>query len=116
MTEGEEVDEDEDEDDGDRTESDSEARDFVRLPRGSKRGATSSSQNPPEEGALEEEEEETTSPLEGKGPAKETDVPRPKRLRQTILEGATELRRLLQAALDAGAWVGPGVKALPTVK
>jgi hypothetical protein len=42
MTEGEEAEEDEVEDEGERTESDSEARDFVRLPRGSKRGATSS--------------------------------------------------------------------------
>ncbi|KAK1615477.1 hypothetical protein QYE76_020994 [Lolium multiflorum] len=117
MIEGEEVDEDKKEDDGDRMESDSVARYFVRLPRGSKRRTTSSSQSPPGEGALEdEEEEETTSPLEGKGPAKETKEPRPKRLRQTILEGATELQRPLQAALDAGARVGPGVKALPTVK
>jgi hypothetical protein len=115
MTEGEEVDEEGDEDDGDRTESDSEARDFVLLPRDSKRGATSSSQSPPEEGAAEEEEE-TTSPPEGKGPAKEPDKPRPKRLCQTVLEGATELWLPLQAALDAGARVGPGVKTLPTVK
>jgi hypothetical protein len=118
MTEGEEVDEDEVEDDGDRTESDSKARDFIQLPRDPKRGATSSSQSPPEEGALEEEEEEeeTTLPPEGKGPAKETDEPRTKRLRQTILEGARELQRPLHAALDAGARVGPGVKALPTVR
>ncbi|KAK1661435.1 hypothetical protein QYE76_049594 [Lolium multiflorum] len=71
MTEGEEVDEEDDEDEGDRTELGSEARDFVRLPHGAKRGATSSSQSPPEEGAWEEEgEEEMTSPLERKGPAK----------------------------------------------
>jgi hypothetical protein len=113
MTEGEEAEEDE----GERTESDSNARDFVRLPRGVKRGATSSSQSLPEEGAPEDDEgEETTSPPEGKGPAKGTDEPRSKRLRQTVLEGATELRRPLKAALDVGARVGPGVKALPTVK
>ncbi|XP_071678475.1 uncharacterized protein [Lolium perenne] len=41
MTEGEEEEVDEEEE---RTESDSEARDFIRLPRGSKRGAESSSQ------------------------------------------------------------------------
>nr|XP_051201834.1 uncharacterized protein LOC127315380 [Lolium perenne] len=40
MTEGEEEEVDEEEE---RTESDSEARDFIRLPRGSKRGAESSS-------------------------------------------------------------------------
>jgi hypothetical protein len=48
MTEGEE---DKAEDEEERTESDSDARDFVRLPRGTKRGATSSSQGalrPPE--------------------------------------------------------------------
>jgi hypothetical protein len=113
MIEGEEVDDDEGEDDGDRTESDSEARDFVRIPRGSKRGATSSSQSPPEEGALEdEEEEETTSPPEGKGP----DEPRTKWLRKIVLEGATKLQRPLKPALDSGARVGPGVKVLPTVK
>jgi hypothetical protein len=117
MTEGEEAEEDEAEDEGERTESDSNARDFVRLPRGVKRGATSSSQSLPEEGAPEDDEgEEMTSPPEGKGPAKGTDEPRSKRLRQTVLEGATELRRPLKAALDVGARVGPGVKALPTVK
>jgi hypothetical protein len=111
-----EVEEDEAEDEGDRTESDSEVRDYVRLPRGSKRGATSSSQSPPEEGAPEEEEEETTSPLEEKGPARETEASRAKRLRQSVLEGATKLRRPLQAALDAGARAGTSVKMLPTVK
>jgi hypothetical protein len=64
----------------------------------------------------DEEEEETTSPPEGKGPLKGADEPRTKRLRQTVLEGATELQRPLKATLDAGARVGPGVKALPTVK
>jgi hypothetical protein len=103
MTEGEEADEDEVEDDGDCTESDFEVRDYVRLPRSSKKGETSSSKSPPEEGAPEEEEDETNSPPEGKGAAKETDAPRAMRLRQTVLEGATELRRPLQAALDAGA-------------
>jgi hypothetical protein len=73
-------------------------------------------QSAPEEGAPEEEEDETNSPLEGKGPAKDTDAPRAKRLRQTVLEGATELRQPLQAALDVGARGGPGVKTLPTVK
>jgi hypothetical protein len=43
MIEGEEIVEDEEEDDGDRTKSNSEAPDFIRRPRGSKRGATSSS-------------------------------------------------------------------------
>jgi hypothetical protein len=117
MIEGEEAEEGEEEDEGGHTESDSEARDYVRLPRGSKRGATSLSQSIPEEGALEdEEEEEATSPPEGKGPALGADEPRTKRLRQTILEGAIELQRPLKAALDAGARVGPGVKALLTVK
>ncbi|KAK1606524.1 hypothetical protein QYE76_030197 [Lolium multiflorum] len=114
MTEGEE---DEAEDEGERTESDSDTRDFIRLPRVAKRGANSSSQGAPGEDAPEDEEgEETTSPPEGKGPAKRTDEPRSKRLRQTILEGATELRRPLKYALEAGARVGPGVKAIPTVK
>jgi hypothetical protein len=57
-----------------------------------------------------------TSTPEGKGPAKGGEELRYKRLRQTILEGATELQRPLKAALDAGARVGPGVKALPAVK
>jgi hypothetical protein len=114
MTEGEE---DEAEDEGERTESDSGTRDFIRLPRGAKRGATSSSQGAPGEDAPEDDEgEEMTSPPEGKGPAKGTDEPRSKRLRQTILEGATELWRPLKDALEAGARVGPGVKAIPTVK
>jgi hypothetical protein len=113
--EGDDIVEDEEEDDGYRTESDSEAQDFIRRPRGSKRGATSSSQSPPEEGAVEEEEE-TTSPPEGKGPAAEPDEPRPKRLHQTVLEGATELQWPLQAVLDGGARVGHGVNKLPTVK
>ncbi|KAK1641869.1 hypothetical protein QYE76_059674 [Lolium multiflorum] len=108
ITEGEE---DEAEDEGERTESDSVARDFVRLPRGAKSGATSSAQGAPGEGALEDDEgEETTSPLEGKGPAKGTDEPRSKRLCQTVLEGAGK------DALEVGARVGPGVKAIPTVK
>ncbi|KAK1611925.1 hypothetical protein QYE76_035598 [Lolium multiflorum] len=114
MTEGEE---DEAEDEGERTESDSDARDFIRLPRGAKRGATSSSQGAPGEGTPEDNEgEETTSPPEGKAPAKGADEPRSKRLRQTILEGATEVRRPLKDALEAGARVGPGVKAIPMVK
>jgi hypothetical protein len=76
MTEGEE---DEAEDEGERTESDSDARDFVRLPRGAKRGATSSSQSAPGEGTLEDDEgEETTSPPEGKGPVKGGNEPWPK--------------------------------------
>jgi hypothetical protein len=116
MTEGEEAEEDDVEDEGDRTESDSEVRDYVQLPRGSRRGATSSSQSPPDEGVTDDEEDEMTSPPEGKGPARVTEVPRAKRLRPTVLEGATELRRPLQAALDAGARVGIGVKTLPTVK
>jgi hypothetical protein len=37
-------------------------------------------------------------------------------MRPTVLEGTTVLQRPLKAALDAGAWVGPGVKMLPTVK
>jgi hypothetical protein len=114
MIEGEEVLEDKEEDNGDRTESDSEAQDFIRCPH-STRGATSLSQSLPEEDAAEEEEE-TTSPPEGKAPAVEPDEPRPKRMRPTILEGATVLQRPLKAALDAGARVSPGVKTLPTVK
>jgi hypothetical protein len=114
MTEGED---DEVEDEGDRTESDSEAREFVRLPRGAKRGATSSSQSALGESAQEDDEgEESTSPPEKKEPAKKEGEPRPKRPRQTILEGATDLRRPLKDALEAGARVGPGVKAIPTVK
>jgi hypothetical protein len=112
MTEGEEA----EEDDGERTESDSEARDFVQMPRGSKRGAASSSQSQSEDGPpADGEGEETTFPPERKGPARETEAPRAKRLRPTILEGATELRRPLQAALDVGAWVSTGVKTIPTV-
>ncbi|KAK1685651.1 hypothetical protein QYE76_046499 [Lolium multiflorum] len=115
MIEGEEIDEGEEVDDGDRTESDSETQDFVRCTRGSKRRATSLSQSPPEEGAMEEEEE-TTSPPEGKAPAMESVEPRPKRLRQTVLEGAPVLQRPLKDALDTGERVGPGMEALPTMK
>jgi hypothetical protein len=108
MTEGEEAEEDDAEDDGEHTESDSEARDFIRMPCGSKRGAASSSQSPPEGEALEDDEgEETTSPPEGKGPAQEAEAPRTKRLRSTVLEGAAELRRPLQAALAAGRGSAP---------
>ncbi|KAK1649139.1 hypothetical protein QYE76_066944 [Lolium multiflorum] len=95
MTEGED---DEVDDEGDRTESDSEAREYIRLP---------------EE---DDDGEESTSPPEKKEPAKKEGEPRSKRLRQTILEGATDLRRPLKDALDAGARVGPGVKAIPTVR
>jgi hypothetical protein len=48
-----------------------------------------------------------------KGPAKEAEEPRPKQLRQIVLEGAMELQRPLQAALDAGARVGPGREGGP---
>ncbi|KAK1664676.1 hypothetical protein QYE76_052835 [Lolium multiflorum] len=114
MTEGED---DEVEDEGDRTESDSEAREYVRLPRGAKRGAASSSQSARGESAQEDDDgEESTSPPEKKEPAKKEGEPRSKRLRQTVLEGATDLRRPLKDALDAGARVGPGVKAIPTVR
>ncbi|KAK1607968.1 hypothetical protein QYE76_031641 [Lolium multiflorum] len=113
MTEGED---DEVEDEGDRTESDSEAREFVRLPRGAKRGASSLQSALGESAQEDDEGEESTSPPEKKEPAKKEGEPRPKRLRQTILEGATDLRRPLKDALDAGARVGPGVKAIPTVK
>jgi hypothetical protein len=47
---------------------------------------------------------------------KGADEPQSKRLRQTVLEGATELRRPMKDALMAGARVGPGVKAILTVK
>jgi hypothetical protein len=114
MTEGEE---DKAEDEEERTESDSDARDFVRLPRGTNRGATSSSQGvsgvrPPEGDG---EEEATSHPEEG-GPAKGGAEPRPKRLRQTILEGSMKLQCPLKDAIEAGARVGPGVKVIPTVK
>ncbi|KAK1650279.1 hypothetical protein QYE76_068084 [Lolium multiflorum] len=106
MTEGEEEEVDDEEE---RTESDSEARDFVRLPRGSKRGAGSSSQ-----GAGDEE---ATSHPEGEAePSKEGAEPLSKRLRPTILEGSIKLQRPLKDAIDAGARAGPGVKAIPTVK
>jgi hypothetical protein len=86
------------------------------MPRGSKRGAASSSQSPLEGGAPEDDEgEEMTSPPEGKGPAQEAEAPRAKQLRPTVLEGATELRRPLQAAFAAGTRVSTGVKTLPTV-
>lgn len=106
MTEGEEEEVDDEEE---RTESDSEARDFIRLPRGSKRGTESSSQ-----GAAEEE---ATSRPEGKAePSKEGAEPLSKRLRPTLLEGSMRLQRPLKDAIDAGARVGPGVKAIPTVR
>ncbi|KAK1653000.1 hypothetical protein QYE76_070805 [Lolium multiflorum] len=106
MTEGEEEEVDDEEE---RTESDSEARDFIRLPRGSKRGAGSSSQ-----GAVDEE---ATSRPEGEAePSKEGAEPPSKRLRPTILEGSIRLQRPLKDAIDAGARAGPGVKAIPTVK
>ncbi|KAK1645316.1 hypothetical protein QYE76_063121 [Lolium multiflorum] len=98
MTKGED---DEVEDEGDRTD----------------RGTASSSQSAPGESAQEDDEgEESTSLPEGKGPVKKDGELQPKRLRQTILEGAIELRRPLKDAVEAGARVGPGVKAIPTVK
>ncbi|XP_071678935.1 uncharacterized protein [Lolium perenne] len=106
MTEGEEEEVDEEEE---RTESDSEARDFIRLPRGSKRGAESSSQ-----GAAEEEA--TSRPEDKAEPSKEGAEPLSKRLRPTLLEGSMRLQRPLKDAIDAGARAGPGVKAIPTVK
>ncbi|KAK1660680.1 hypothetical protein QYE76_048839 [Lolium multiflorum] len=106
MTEGEEEEVDEEEE---RTESDSEARDFIRLPRGSKRGAESSSQ-----GAAEEEA--TSRPEDKAEPSKEGAEPLSKRLRPTILEGSMRLQCPLKGAIDAGARAGPGVKAIPTVK
>ncbi|KAK1608209.1 hypothetical protein QYE76_031882 [Lolium multiflorum] len=106
MTEGEEEEVDDEEE---RTESDSEARDFIRLPRGVKRGAGSSSQ-----GAVEEE---ATSRPEGEAElSKEGAEPLSKRLRPTLLEGSMRLQRPLKDAIDAGARAGPGVKAIPTVK
>ncbi|KAK1678369.1 hypothetical protein QYE76_039217 [Lolium multiflorum] len=106
MTEGEEEEVDDEEE---RTESDSEARDFIRLPRGSKRGTESSSQ-----GAAEEE---ATSRPEGEAePSKEGAEPPSKRLRPTLLEGSMRLQRPLKDAIDAGARAGPGVKAIPTVR
>ncbi|KAK1648130.1 hypothetical protein QYE76_065935 [Lolium multiflorum] len=106
MTEGEEEEVDDEEE---RTESDSEARDFIRLPRGTKRNAGSSSQ-----GAVEEE---ATSRPEGEAePSKEGAEPLSKRLRPTLLEGSMRLQRPLKDAIDAGARAGPGVKAIPTVK
>ena len=81
MTEGEE---EEDDDGEERTESDSEARDFIRLPRGTKRSAGSSSQ-----GAVEEE---ATSRPEGEAePSKEGAEPLSKRLRPTHLESSVML-------------------------
>jgi hypothetical protein len=112
MTEGEE---DEVDDEEERTESDSDARDFVRLPRGTKRGATSSSKGAPRPPEGDGEEEATSHPEEG-GPAKGGVEPRPKRLRQTILEGSMKLQCPLKDAIEAGARVGPGLKAIPTVK
>ncbi|KAK1642073.1 hypothetical protein QYE76_059878 [Lolium multiflorum] len=106
MTEGEEEEVDEEEE---RTESDSEARDFIRLPRGSKRGAESSSQ-----GAAEEEA--TSRPEDKAEPSKEGAEPLSKRLRPTILEGSMRLQCPLKGAIDAGARAGPGVKAIPTVQ
>nr|XP_051199772.1 uncharacterized protein LOC127313262 isoform X2 [Lolium perenne] len=106
MTEGEEEEVDEEEE---RTESDSEARDFIRLPRGSKRGAESSSQ-----GAAEEEA--TSRPEDKAEPSKEGAEPLSKRLRPTLLEGSMRLQCPLKDAIDAGARAGPGVKAIPTVK
>ncbi|KAK1644234.1 hypothetical protein QYE76_062039 [Lolium multiflorum] len=106
MTEGEEEEVDDEEE---RTESNSEARDFIRLPRGAKRGAGSSSQ-----GAVEEE---ATSRPEGEAElSKEGAEPLSKRLRPTLLEGSMRLQRPLKDAIDAGARAGPGVKAIPTVK
>nr|XP_051215650.1 flagellar radial spoke protein 2-like [Lolium perenne] len=98
-----------------RTESDSEARDFVRLPRGAKRGATSSSQGAPRPPEGDEDEEATSHPEEGE-PSRGEAEPQPKRLRPTILEGSIKLQRPLKDAIDAGARAGPGVKAIPTVK
>ena len=112
MTEGKEEEVDDEEE---RTESDSEARDFVRLPRGSKRGAGSSSQGAPKPQEGEGDEEATSRPEE-REPSKEGAEPLPKRLRPTILEGSIKLQCPLKDANDAGARAGPGVKAIPTVK
>ncbi|KAK1601946.1 hypothetical protein QYE76_027051 [Lolium multiflorum] len=106
MTEGEEEAIDDEEE---RTESDSEARDFIRLPRGSKRGAGSSSQDAAEEEATSRPEGEAELPKEGVEPLS-------KRLRPTLLEGTMRLQRPLKATIDAGARAGPGVKAIPTVQ
>ncbi|KAK1648904.1 hypothetical protein QYE76_066709 [Lolium multiflorum] len=106
MTEGEEEAIDDEEE---RTESDSEARDFIRLPRGSKRGAGSSSQDAAEEEATSRPEGEAELPKEGVEPLS-------KRLRPTLLEGTMRLQRPLKATIDAGARAGPGVKAIPTVR
>ncbi|KAK1628283.1 hypothetical protein QYE76_002598 [Lolium multiflorum] len=67
MTEDED---DEVEDEGGRTESDSEARDFIRLPRGAKRGR-------PPRSAQEDDEGEESTPSERKEPAKKEGEPRP---------------------------------------
>jgi hypothetical protein len=112
MTEGEEEEVD---DEGERTESDSKARDFVRLPRGAKRGATSSSQDAPRPPEGDGDEEATSHPEEGE-PSRGEAEPQPKRLRPTILEGSIKLQRPLKDAIDARARAGPGVKAIPTVK
>ncbi|KAK1616580.1 hypothetical protein QYE76_022097 [Lolium multiflorum] len=106
MTEGEEEAIDDEEE---RTESDSEARDFIRLPRGSKRGAGSSSQDAAEEETTSRPEGEAELPKEGVEPLS-------KRLRPTLLEGTMRLQRPLKATIDAGARAGPGVKAIPTVR
>ncbi|XP_071680392.1 uncharacterized protein [Lolium perenne] len=106
MTEGEEEEVDEEEE---RTESESEARDFIRLPRGSKRGAESSSR-------ARAEEEATSRPEDKAEPSKEGAEPLSKRLRPTLLEGSMRLQRPLKDAIDAGARAGPGVRAIPTVK
>ncbi|KAK1680759.1 hypothetical protein QYE76_041607 [Lolium multiflorum] len=106
MTEGEEEEVDDEEE---RTESDSEARDFIRLPRGTKRNVGSSSQ-----GAVEEEA--TSRPESEAEPSKEGAEPLSKRLRPTLLEGSMRLQRPLKDAIDAGARAGPGVRAIPTVK
>ncbi|KAK1610986.1 hypothetical protein QYE76_034659 [Lolium multiflorum] len=70
MIEGEEEEVD---DEGERTESDSEARDFVRLPRGSKRGAGSSSQ-----GAVRRRGEGGDLSPGGEEPSKEGAEPLPR--------------------------------------
>ncbi|KAK1599903.1 hypothetical protein QYE76_017621 [Lolium multiflorum] len=80
------------------------------------RGAASSSQSARGESAQEDDDERSRPPPEKKEPAKKEGEPRSKRLRQTVLECATDLRRPLKDALDAGARVGPGVKAIPTVR
>ncbi|XP_051202110.2 uncharacterized protein [Lolium perenne] len=105
MTEGEEEEVDEEEE---RTESDSEARDFIRLPRGSKRGAESSSQGAAEEEATSRPEDKASPPRKGPSRYRSDRAPLSGRVHEASAS--------LEGRDRCGSSGRSGRKAIPTVK